>query len=266
MPRSESPTAHHKAAGLSLRSFPIKAYSCGLRNSTTDRATSPMIASTASGTQDTATIAGHRYRVHSFTTVGTSTFTVTAAVAPFDVLVIGGGGNGSGGGGGWHCSGGWGGDGGEVVEALGLTIASGANSVTIGAAEINSTAAGLTARGGTRSSGASAPNGGAKGGYAVQFGTVSASGAAGIVSTITGSSVTYAGGGGLGGVEPSCAPGAGGAGGGGAGGSGTGTQLGAAGTVYGAGGGGGSRNQYGGTSVGGAGYRGAVIIRYEVAP
>ncbi|MFA5779551.1 MAG: glycine-rich domain-containing protein [Elusimicrobiota bacterium] len=94
-------------------------------------------------------------------------------------------------------------------------------------------------------------------------GTASASGAggAGIVSSISGSPVTYAGGGGGGAKQSSGTPGAGGSGGGGAGGN---VANGNPGMPNTGGGGGGAGSTYPATSNGGAGGSGIVIVRYPI--
>jgi hypothetical protein len=119
--------------------------------------------------------------------------------------------------------------------------------------------------------GPAAPNytnggGGGAGEAGQNAGTTSnARGAAGTPSTISGSAVSYAGGGGAGGGDnPVCGGAASPCGTGGAGTrSGAGPATGNAGTVNTGGGGGGNRAQSPGTYTGGAGGSGIVIIRYR---
>lgn len=108
--------------------------------------------------------------------------------------------------------------------------------------------------GGTTPSGASLRGSG--GGGASTAGTTASVGGDGTANSITGSSVTYAGGGGGGANSGGGAGSAGGAGGGGAGGGGTSSNA-AAGTVNTGGGGGGA-----GDGTAGAGGSGVVIVRY----
>ena len=109
--------------------------------------------------------------------------------------------------------------------------------------------------------------GGAGATAATQNGTNAArpNGGAGLASSITGSSVFYAGGGGggggTGGNPGNTLGGTGGTGGGGAGGDNAGSGEAVAGTANFGGGGGGGRN-IGGTQLGGAGGSGVVILRY----
>ena len=114
-------------------------------------------------------------------------------------------------------------------------------------------------------------NGGAGGGGAGAVGgssagtTAAGAGGAGVAVSITGSSVTYAGGGGGGGWPGGSAGGAGGAGGGGAGGTASPNQSGFPGTTNTGGGGGGNTGGGVGGQTGGNGGSGIVIIRYPVA-
>lgn len=72
------------------------------------------------------------YRIHTFTTVGASTFTVTSG-GDVDVLVVGGGGGGGGGNGstGAHYSGGGGGAGGLIYNTS-IPVSAGTYTVTVG--------------------------------------------------------------------------------------------------------------------------------------
>jgi hypothetical protein len=109
------------------------------------------------------------------------------------------------------------------------------------------------------------PSGGGGGAGAVGaagVGSQSGAGGAGTANLITGSSVTYAGGGGGGGTGQGAVAGSGGAGGGGAG-SANHSNAGTAGTANTGGGGGGGVNSMGGAATnGGAGGSGIVIVRY----
>jgi hypothetical protein len=114
--------------------------------------------------------------------------------------------------------------------------------------------------GGTANTHPPCRNGAGGGGAGAVGGDNGGAGGAGVATSITGSSVTRAGGGGPGGIPPCSSAGAGGAGGGGAG-SGT-TSPGSAATVNTGGGGGGAGKSTPGAR-GGAGGSGIVVIRYK---
>ena len=159
------------------------------------------------------------YRVHSFTTVGTTTFTLSSPVPiQAQLLVVGGGGSG----GGWNDGGG--GGAGGLVYMSSVTLTSGTYSIVVGA-------------GGT---GTSAAAGGNSGSNSSAFGYIGLGGGAGGCDTnIAGGAGGCGGGGGFGtaGGAPTQAGGyAGGRGTYGAG--GTGAAAGAGGSTTGAGGGG----------------------------
>jgi len=166
----------------------------------------------------------------------------------FDTVTATGGGGGYGTGGNGQAGGSGGGAG-----------SAGANSYTGGAG-----IAGQGHAGGNNSS--ASPNYGCGGGGgATAVGgngtaTVGGAGGNGTASSITGSSVTYAGGGGAG-VYQGGTAGAGGTGGGGAGGAGGANSPGVAGAANTGGGGGGASVQSAG-AAGGAGGSGVVIVRY----
>ena len=105
------------------------------------------------GTVTNITQGGVNYRVHTFTTVGTSTFTVTRS-GPVEFLIVAGGGSGGG-----PRRGGGGGGGGGLLTGT-TTVSTQAYTITVGAGGIasntgntapsgsNSTALGFTAVGG----------------------------------------------------------------------------------------------------------------------
>ena len=167
--------------------------------------------------------------------------------------VVAGGGGGGGNNGGPGNSGGSGGGGGEDGTA---------GNMSLGGAGTG----GQGNCGGHNSRNASSPFPGGGGGGAGAIGgfppsnTVGGAGGAGLASSITGSSVTYAGGGGGGTASSGGTGGAGGSGGGGAGSSG---GSGTAGTANTGGGGGGGGNS--GGAIGGAGGSGVVIISVPTA-
>jgi len=238
------------------------------------------------GTLSTIVEKGVTYRVHTFTTAGTSAFKVTGGSGNVQYLVVGGGGGGGSGGGG---AGGF-----RANSAYNYAVSNGSYTVTVGgggaaaANGSNSVFDTITAAGGgagastgtgtsggsgggggsdaSTSGGAGTPGQGNSGGAGVtNFGgggggasaagdagtTQGGNGGAGTASVVSGTSVTYAGGGGGAGSTP----GAAGAGGGGAGSATTGADGTAA-----TGGGGG-----GGVSAGGSGGSGIVIIRYPIS-
>ena len=158
-----------------------------------------------------------------------------------------------------------GGGGGDITSPTGKSGGSGGGGSANGQAAGGSGVSGQGFAGGT-GYGAGVPyRGGGGGGASAAGGEGSASGngGAGTASTISGSSVTYAGGGG-GGAYQGYSGGTGGAGGGGGGGAGTGS--GTAGTTNrGAGGGGGGWPGSGTGGNGGAGGSGIVVISYPGA-
>lgn len=217
---------------------------------------------------------GQTWRVHTMTS--NTTFTVTKAVQPFSILLVGGGFNGatatpdcctpS------NRRGGAGGTGGTYILNTSATVPAGANSVTIGAGNGGNTILGAftTASGGTTggTGGTGGPGAGGAGG----------NGSVGLTSTITGTSTQYSGGGGGGAHATGCCGGVGGgtgAAGAGAGASSYtdccalgGASAGSAGAVNrGAGGGGGSvsSQQYNCCGAGGAGNTGLLIVAYRIA-
>jgi hypothetical protein len=300
------------------------------------------------GTVSTFDRFGRTYKVHTFTTVGNSTFAVESAAssANLEYLIVAGGGSGG------ANLGGGGGAGGVLtnVGGTGLAITAQNYTITVGAGGAsvsggqdgavpnnggNSSAFGLTAIGGGGGGGGfpgrAAVTGGSGGGAGGYVGASGAAGTAGqgnagglgenanqyragggggaggaggnlnnssgrggfggpgIVSNITGASVTYAGGGGGGSYVSNSGGGIGGTGGGGGGGTnsssggpggtggvnpgqaGTASNDGAgnsvprggnAGANTGSGGGGGGHQ----TAVSGAGGSGIVILRYPITP
>lgn len=60
----------------------------------------PSLISATGGTVTTAVVSGVNYRLHTFTTVGNSTFTITGGEGQIDVFIVGGMLGGGGGGGG----------------------------------------------------------------------------------------------------------------------------------------------------------------------
>ena len=242
-----------------------------------------------SATGGTITTSGS-YKIHTFTASGT--FTVSGPPGTVEYLVIGGGG-----GGGNDLTGGGGAGAYKTANGLAVTAqaytitiggggAAGATSTASGSQGVSSVFSTITSIGGggggyntgedggsgggtvngtagSGSGGTIGNNGsigtgglGGGGGGAGTAGTTTVGGA-GTASSITGSSVTRAGGAGGGGSSSN----AGGTGGGGAGAySGVSSVAGTANT--GSGGGGGS--QYGGYQAGAAGGSGIVIIRYTV--
>lgn len=230
----------------------------------------------------------------SFTTVGTTTWTVPAGVTVVDYLVVGGGGGGGaygGGGAGGFLTGslyttpgasltvvvGAGGTGSLSASTnggnskFGSVTALGGGYGSVGSAGGNGGSGGGGPTGGTGTAG-QGNNGGSTGTYAFGggggasaagvspgSGTNGGNGGAGSASSITGSSVTYAGGGG--GTGRGCCGsvgGTGGAGGGGNGGNGVGTIAPTSGTANTGGGGGGDYDL-----TPGSGGSGIVVISYS---
>jgi hypothetical protein len=118
------------------------------------------------GTITTINVGGTNYRVHTFTTVGTSTFTVTSGGGNVEYLIVGGGGGGGGVVGPISGNGSGGGGGGGV--ALGTTsVSSGSFTITVG----NGGAGGTSSSGTTGSASAfgslTAGGGGGGGPYGV---------------------------------------------------------------------------------------------------
>jgi hypothetical protein len=158
---------------------------------------------------------------------------------------------------------GGGGGGGGTTNVNGRTGGSGGGGSYNGSTGAAGTSGQGFAGGGGNTNGTAGGGGGASAVGGTRSGTVSGSGGAGTASSITGSSVTYAGGGGGGGdASVPTTPGSGGAGGGGAG-AGTTGGTGTAGTANTGGGGGGSGNTNAGT--GGAGGSGVVILSVPTA-
>jgi hypothetical protein len=218
------------------------------------------------------------YRVHTFTTVGTSTFTVTGGTLNVEYLVVGGGG--AGGRGDDADAGGGGGGGGRVVVGT-ITLPLGSTSVTVGNGGTGGTSAtdgnssggnsqlgsGIIANGGGRGgrvdpSGFSTGGSGGSGGGGFRFANGGGSAAA-----VTGGSYGYSGGA-AGGADLYYVGGGGGGGAGGVGSNGSGINGGNGGAgrlstidgsskYYGGGGGGGFSGTgsagTGGNGVGGNG-------------
>ncbi len=197
------------------------------------------------GTVTTATIGGKKYRLHKFT--GSGTLTVSRGLIPFRVLCVG-----AGAGGAYLTGGGRG----ALTDNASATLAAGARTVTVGT--------GGAGRNGY-AYGNGAPYTGGNGGASSVDGTVSAAGgvsgggtqAVGTSSDITGTSVQYGGAGAAATLNayPDSATGYAVGGGNVANGAGGGS---ADGTFPGAGGCGAQIIQAG------SGFRGEVIVRYEV--
>lgn len=229
------------------------------------------------------------YKIHTFTTVGTSSFVVSSAgnVPTISVLTVGGGAGGAGFRGG--VSWGGGGGGGGVTEVSGLTVGSNTYSVIVGAGGVRGSYAAdggngeqssfgitlVTASGGF--GGKSPPNGsnggtsgngflggtasgGGGGGGAAQTGSTAGPGGNGATSSLSGT-VTYYGGGGGGGTGGSLGPGGLGGGGSNNGTAGGGTD----GTPNTGGGGANTGGDPSGNQFGHAGGSGIVIIKYRYA-
>lgn len=208
---------------------------------------------------------GQLWRVHTFTANGT--LSVVNNLDPFRVLLVAGGSSGSGASDGVS---GAGGAGGKVYDSS-ITLASGGNSVTIGASDQASSIGAVSS-----SSGASGGAGGGGIGVSNSYGNP---GSAGPTSSITGSVVYYSGGGGGGaatqdGSAPVQYGGAGGNRGGGAGGDSDQPPYwnggaGGSGTANtGGGGGGGAVSTNPGNpwakGPGGAGGSGIVVVAYRI--
>jgi hypothetical protein len=125
------------------------------------------------GTITTPTINGIQYKVHTFTNVGTSTFTVTdigALGGEVDYLIVGGGGSGGG-----NLSGG--GGGGGVISNVGQTVNVQNYTITVGngGASVSSSQNGVTPNSGQNSSafGLTAIGGGGGGGGSTGFAATS---------------------------------------------------------------------------------------------
>ena len=208
--------------------------------------------SATGGTETTYSSGGVDYKVHTFTSPGSTNFQVISGIGlPVDYIVVGAGGGGGGsgyGGGGGGSVGGGGANSGVFnsgtftpsVESYAITVGTGGSGGTgikgAGGSGGSSSVFGITSSGGA---GGTSPGG------------FNASGANGSgtnnVSTISNSSVTYS----KGGV-------------GGAGNDGP-TYAGAAGNTPGTGGNGGGGNNEGGGGNGGVGANGIVIIRYPIS-
>jgi len=252
------------------------------------------------GTVTDITIGGIAYRVHSFTTVGTSTFTVTGG-GEVEYLIVAGGGSGATSGSSTGRAGGGGGGGGVVPGTL--EIAAGSYTVVVGAggaaiaidAASESDKAGLNGQSSSVFTISASPGTGGKemrsltgngasgngfaagtafvgivpdrqaggGGGANEAGVNGASNAAGRGGNGITSSITgssVAYGGGGGGGSASASSGTVGTGGSGGGGAGGKSGAGVSGTTNTGGGGGGTSN----LGASGAGGSGIVIIRYRM--
>jgi hypothetical protein len=228
------------------------------------------------GTVTTQNIGGTFYKVHTFTTTGSNSFTVTAGSGTVDVLLVGGGGGTAGGYSGFYVNSGAGGGG--VVYQTGVSVTAQTYSLSVGAGGTgggststagnpggSTTGFSFTAGGGTGSgasnsgrsgspqlnnAGASASSfsnpdfsagggGGGAGGVGTGFtnsGQTPGNGGSGLANSITGTSVLYA-------------PGGGGAGNFGSGSAGSGSEIGK----------GATNNR---ATAGVQGNAGAIIIRY----
>ena len=206
-------------------------------------------------------VSGTVYRVHVFTTVGESEFIAASPIPNLEYLVVGGGGSG----GYANNASAGGGDAGQlllgivskpvgtyevVVGAGGVPIVEGANFP--GQPGANSCFSSLTATGGTGAD-INDPAGDGAGG-----GPSGNNGGPGLSSSITGSSVFYAGGGGR---ADSSGAGIGGIGGGG---NAVNGGPGLPGSPNTGGGGGGGRGAGSGNQPGGNGGSGIVIVRYAI--
>jgi hypothetical protein len=246
---------------------------------------SPSVYMTATG-GDLITTSGS-YKIHTFTTVGTSSFVVSSAgtVPTISVLTVGGGAGGAG----FRSGVSWGGGGGGggVTEVSGLIVGSNTYSVIVGAGGVRGSYAAdggngeqssfgitlVTASGGF--GGKSPPNGsnggtsgngflggtasgGGGGGGAAQTGSAAGPGGNGATSSLSGT-VTYYGGGGGGGTGGSLGPGGLGGGGSNNGTAGGGTD----GTPNTGGGGANTGGDPSGNQFGHAGGSGIVIIKYR---
>lgn len=139
---------------------------------------------------------GQTWRVHSFLSSGT--FTVTQSTQPFSVLVVGAGGAGASNGGNSGPAGGSGG-GGNVAQSSSLFIPPAANAVTVGVSGNPALGSSI----GTLVTALNGPNGTTSSGVPAGPSNLT-------TSTITGSSVSYAGQGSPGGwCSPNCSGGGG---------------------------------------------------------
>jgi hypothetical protein len=214
---------------------------------------SPVTSSATGG--DTVQNIG-RYRIHTFTTTGTQSFTVTGKITNAKILVV------AGGGGGGQSTGGGGGAGGLIYTSS-VTLSPGTYSVTVGAGGAGSNAGGnnsgvgfngsssiisgpgITTQtavggGGGGHNNASPGAGGSGGGAVNTTGGAETAGQGNPGGTDTGSSNTGAGGGGAGQPGQNAAGNAGTTNGGGNGGNGLAYDISGTSTYYAGGGGGGS--------------------------
>jgi hypothetical protein len=203
----------------------------------------------------------HGYIIHSFTTVGTSTFTVTSPLT-IDYLVIAGGGSGGAG------RGGGGGAGGVSMGTT--TLTAGSYTITVGTGGPSASADNQGNNGGSSSIGTLivTTGGGGGGGWLIPAGKNGGSGGGSGASTVSSSGTGIAGQGFAGSTRIDITTGGGGGGAGGAGGVGGGTSVSTGGigitssitgvTKYYAGGGGGGATSggIGGVAYGGT-YQGA---------
>lgn len=186
------------------------------------------------GSVSDVVVGGITYRLHQFTGVGTSTFTVYKYVRPFWVMCLGGGG-----GGGTFGEGRGAGVQGTLTENASLAMPVGSYTVTVGAG-------GARAANGETSSLHTVSGGG---------GGAGAHSEPGAYSSIRGTSEQWGGSGGAADLTSGAVAG-------GAVGGGTGANTGATpGSYYGAGGGNGVAVALGGAG----GYQGIVIVRYQIA-
>lgn len=168
----------------------------------------PTIMSASGGTVTDIVLNGVAYRVHTFATVGSSTFTANTS-GNVDCLVVAGGG-----GGGWDVGGG--GGAGGLIYRTDLALTAGSYSVTVGAAGAGGSSGGGTAPSGSNSvfgsltaiggggggnynggSGANGGSGGGASGYSTPGGAGSGTAGQGFNGgSVSGASQAHTGGGG----------------------------------------------------------------------